>query len=562
MEGEANKSGKVRYVVVWVPNWSLSSLVVQVPPSAPAAVFKTGKVEAVTPAGQRCGVSLGMSQKMAHYLCANLLTVPHDPERDKAAFETVLEVFDEHAAGVVAVRPGVAFAPAHSAAKWAGSEQTLAANLVEDIAVQTGVECQVGIADSLSAALLASRLGVIIPSLHTERFLSDQSLRALVREIPTEHLNLVNETLQTLRTLGVTTVAQMQNLGADAVVNRFGVAGQFLWDLGKGKDPLVSLDERTNAEVGVELVLDPPTANVEHSFLAIRRVSAALADKLVQRGLQSSTLKIELRQVSGRTSHRTWTLLDVTSSAEIAKRLTWQIRGFAEKLQQDNLSQRHGDGLQEVEDSGALQAIQLTALYPRSEPEYEPLWGGNQSLQLASKAVSEVQAMLGEKAVNVPTVHGGFDPLTRVSLTPWGGEQKELPPRVGAWEGGVSPSPAVVFSKPSPVLLLGSTFSDEKGRNTQDDEVKVDGRGNLNGKPEHILVQRGHPELPEGHYPLTGVRGVWPIRGRWWQKQDGRHRSRCYLRVGRKQGTDLLLVQRRGRWYVEGIYSKTKAAVG
>ena len=71
-----------RYVALWVPNWELSSLVVEVPPGAPAAVVDRFRVQVVTPAAQDCGVKVGMSQVMAQYCCPELLIFPPDPGRE------------------------------------------------------------------------------------------------------------------------------------------------------------------------------------------------------------------------------------------------------------------------------------------------------------------------------------------------------------------------------------------------------------------------------------------------------------------------------------------------
>ena len=537
-EGE----NSLRYVALWTPNWSLSSLVVQVPPGAPAAVFREGRVHTLTPPARKVGVRVGMPQKMANYLCPDLLTYPFDSQRDEAAFETVLEVFDEMAVDVIAVRPGLAFAPAYSAAKWAGGEPQLAANLVEEVALQTGAECQVGIADSLAAAILAAQDGVIVPEGRTAQFLETRPLHSLVQEVPTKYLPQVQEALETLHTLGVRTGRQLKLLGPSSVVSRFGVAGQFLWDLSNGKDPLFSLPNRGDREVNVEVTLDPPAATVELSFLAVRQASAALADKMIHQGLHSSTLKVELEEVGGRSSYRTWTLLDVTSSTEVSRRITWQVRRFADRIEEENVAEG------EWGESRALKTIRLQALHPQVEPEASPLWGGNQSLQQANKAVSEVQALLGEDSVITPKVHGGFDPRTRVSLEPWGKETEASPPREGAWEGAVFPSPVVVFHQPLPAILIGALPGGGEGA------INVDGRGNLGGTPRRVMVQHGHAELVGGDYPLTGIHSIWPIRGRWWQAEDTTHNPRCYTRVERVDGPDLLLVQRRGQWYVDGVY--------
>lgn len=580
----------LRYVVLRVPNWKLSSLVVEVPPGAPAAVLHRSRVQTATPAARECGVQEGMSQVMAQYLCPHLLMFSPDEDRDSAAFEAVLDVFDQMAAGVVAIRPGLAFAPARGAAKWAGGEEALAQELVEQVALVTGAECQVGIASTLSAALVASFTGLTLPVDNTERFLDQQKIDTVLTDFSQGQKSLLMEDLRVLAGLGVETVGQLRALGLDAIATRFSAAGPVLVRLLRGQDIHMEVSPRSMSAVSAQVEIDPPAHSSEHAMLAIRRVCNTLADNLVARGLYSSTVQITLRRVSGQVVERTWTLLDATSPTQVGKRVTWQIRGMGDS---SAVRDTHAEGwgiwgrgagggnfgrsvtaeaepLEEFAlEREALQHIELNALNPAAIPEMDTLWGGAHNLRRAGRAVEEVQMMLGEDAVVIPTVHGGYDPRTRVSFVPWG---SDVPPREsggagvlvdaglpvsalpnthcaqGLWEGGVSQPPIVLFSHAPPALLMGQCEDGTLGR------ILVDQRGTLRGNPTHLLVKDDRGGLAAGDYPLTTVEALWVVRGRWWREVGEEHRPRCYLRVGRTEGPDFLLVQKGGHWWVEGTY--------
>lgn len=527
-----------RYIALFIPNWELSSLVVEAPPEASAAVISRSRIQVVTPQAACRGVRVGMSQTMAQYLCPDLLIFGPDKEREAAAFEVILQVFDDFAADVVAIRPGLACAPARGPAKWAGGEEPLMIELAEQVAMQTGAECQIGIADTLTGALLAAREGRIIPSMHTGDFLDSQQLAVLISDLPPHLKKTIQQDLPVLASLGVTNVRQLRSLGVEALVTRFGKSGSLLWRLAFGPGVELSTPPRSEGEVRQEIELEEPAFCADEVVVAIRQVSNALADSLVHRGLYSSTIRICLERANGETIERTWTLVDASSSSQVGKRIAWQVSG---------LSQGMVSGGSDSFELG-LQTIRVAALHAHRVPETDPLWGGGQNLRKVSKAVEEVQSLLGEDAALTPTIHGGFDPRSRVSLLSWGASTPLLPPRQGPWEGGVGNAPIVLFSKAPDALMMGIKADGTHGR------VWVNRRGELTGTPRHLMVYQDHPELPSGDHLITEVKGIWVVGGRWWHPEQSDHQPRCYLRVVREGGADLLLVQKgRGCW-VEGIY--------
>lgn len=535
---------RARYVALWVPNWPLNSLVVQTPPGAPAVTVHGGRVSVATTSATKIGVRVGMTRTLALYHCPELIVLKADRDRESAAFETILEIFDTHASAVSIIRPGLAFAPAQSASRWAGGEEFLARRLVEDVALETGAEIQVGIGSGLGTALAAARKARIIPSEKTAEFLHSLPLYELTRSVPATNVSALEETLQVLAELGVHDGKQLLAIGRHAVASRFGSAGQLLLQMLDGQAPLMPTGERLQGAIEASFELDPPAATLQFATTAMARVSGDLAEKLRGAGLKSSSVKVLLESSSGSSHERTWTMLDAGVPAQVAKRITWQIRGWLNSA---------GENL---EDPDPLKKISLTALSPGNQAEDDPLWGSLRASWKVEQAAEEVQDMLGENAVLKPSLHGGFDPRTRVSLIPWGLVGGVFPELDGPWDGGVSDPPIILYSKPPPALLFGvrlprATADDWK----EDSRLWVDRRGRLNGIPTHVILEQDRTELPSGDYPVEKVVRLWVVRGRWWSGQDLLHGRRCYLRISRLGGSDLLLVQRRGGWEVEGVYS-------
>lgn len=530
-----------RYIALWVPNWPLESLVARVPPDTAAAIEHGRRIAVVSPRAASKGIRVGMTRTLAQYYCTDLLVLKRDEDRESGAFESLLEVFDSYAADVSVVRPGLAFAPVTSAAKWAGSEESLSEKIIDDIAAYTGAEAYIGIGTGLGTALLAARKNLVVPEDKTGEFLKGLHLQELVQDLPEGSAHQVSEILTTLLNLGIYTGEDLERLGSGPVISRFGQGGETLMRLLSGEQPALSVQKRSESTVSVFLELDPPVDQIEHAMAAVARVSNDLADKLRSAGLYASAIQVVLVSQEGRRRERTWTLLDATSSSQVAKRITWQLKGWAD-AGTDSVS----------EEPDPLTSIELVAVDPGSLPEVDPLWGGTRTSWKAAQAAEQVQSLLGEEAVLSPNLHGGFDPRTRVSLTPWGIIGEDVAKTTGEWEGGVSDPPIVLFAKPPEAMLIGLRLGSEhapiRGR------LWVTRRGALNGTPERLMVHQDRSELAAGDYPITQVRRLWIVSGRWWKPDDQTRGARCYLRVSRSDGSDLLLIQRKGNWYVEGVY--------
>ena len=118
-------------MVVWVPDWPVHCLVVDLPLGGAGAVVHSERVEVTSDAARRAGVRSGMSIREATYVCPDLVCLPRDPDREARAFGAVVDAFDSVAAGVECVRPGVARCRARGPARWHGSEEPAALALVK-----------------------------------------------------------------------------------------------------------------------------------------------------------------------------------------------------------------------------------------------------------------------------------------------------------------------------------------------------------------------------------------------------------------------------------------------
>lgn len=560
----------IRRVVLWVPDWPTTSLVVDTPPDSAAAVVHRGRIDVATARARRAGVRRGMPTRTAQYLCPELLLLPRDPLREAAAFEVVAQAFDALAADVTCLRPGLAWAPAAGPARWVGSEDLLAESLVDEVARTCGAECQVGVATGVLAGVEAARLGVVVPEADTTAFLAALDLGNLRSLLPLVTRRETEETLDVLRELGVTTCGDLVALGRSPLLTRFGATGEALWDLCTGADPGTPSSRRAPGEVGVVTAFDPPASELDRMVLGLRTLAEDLAESLWHRGLTSRTLAVWMRTEAGTVRGRTWAGVECSDTPEVVDRLRWQLRAWTDA----------GRG---TPDSG-LAEVGLVARDLDAAPPGDTLWGRSDAQVRATRAALRVQSLLGEGEVLTPRLQGGYDPRSRVHEAVWGSPLPELSPLEGEWEGAVEGGPSTLLAVPLPVELWGHAPAsgdlppsrtlglvashglrlpapDPGEGEVPPVPVHVDGRGNLDASP-CLLVPRptgtAGARLPEGLEAGTGVRvwvtgGPWPVRGRWWEP-TGPRSPRAYLRLGRRAGPDLLVVQRAGRWSLEGIH--------
>lgn len=557
-------AGGTRRVVLWVPDWPTTALVVDTPPGTPAAVVHRGRTTVATVPARRAGVRAGMPVSTAQYLCPDLVLLPHDPLREAAAFEPVARAFDGVAAGVVCLRPGLAWAPALGPARWAGSEEALAGALVEAVVVATGAECQVGIASGMLAALESAHRGLVVPADATADLLADLPLDSVLRVLPLALHELVGAPLELLPQLGVRTCSELVGLGRGPLVTRFGRAGEILWTLCTGGDLATRAMRRREDRLEVSTVLDPPALDVDSVVIGLRRLAEDLAAELWRSGSRAETLTVWMLTESGQRRERTWGGVDCADPSEVVDRMRWQLRGWS----QERGSALPGSGAPD----SALEQVGLVASDLSGTMPSPRLWGRAEGDARAERSALRLQSLLGEDSVLAPHLQGGHDPRSRVHETPWGTPVGALASPEGEWEGGVDAAPATLLSTPLPVHLWGEALPVPGGAARADEEggqgtdpvrpvpVRVGPRGDLTATPT-LLLPDPLPgmRVPEGLVAggtvgVTLEGGPWAVLGRWWEGRESQRAPRAYLRLGREDAPQLLVVQRGGRWYVEGVY--------
>lgn len=531
--GTVRSAPSARVVAVWCPDWPVVAAAAAegVAAQRPVVVVAANRVVACSATARAHGVRRGQRRREAQGRCPELAVLPDDADRDARAFEPVAAAVEALAPGVEVVRPGLVAVPARGPTRYFGTELAVAERVVDLVAAETGVECQVGTADGLFAATLAAHRGLLVGTGETATFLAPLGIAELHQPATgPDRAALVD----LLHRLGLRTLGAFAALPVDDVASRFGPDGVRAHRLACGLDERPLARRGPSADLTVTRMLDPPVERVDAAAFASREPAEQLHTALAARGLACIRLGVGARTESGEELHRVWRCAEPLSAAGIADRVRWQLDGW--------LTSR------EARPSGGISVLQLVPEEVVSGQALQRgLWGETgEDDERAGRALVRVQGMLGPEAVLTGVPSGGRGPVERVRLVPWGDEPS--PARVvdAPWPGLLpAPSPSRV-----PVRPPASEVLDDTGG-----VVGVSGRGVLSGVPYRVAVNGRPPRR------VLSWAGPWPADERWWESGGGLRCARLQVVLdgeprggGGEEPLAVLLRCVSGRWQVEGRY--------
>lgn len=515
-----------RVVVVWCPDWPVVAGAVAegLAAQTPVAVVAANQVLACSAVARAQGVRRGQRRREAQGRCPELVVLADDPDRDARVFEPVVGAVEALVPGVELVRPGLVAMPARGPTRYFGSEPAVAERIVDAVAVQAGMQCQIGIADGLFAATLAAHRGLLVPPDVSAGFLASLSIVEL-QQPTADRAALVD----LLHRLGLRTLGEFAALPVNDVASRFGLEGVRAHRLARGLDerPLARRDPPV--DLTVTRGFDPPLDRVDAAAFASREPAEQLHEALAARGLACIRLGISACTKAGEQLYRVWRCAEPLTASGIADRVRWQLDGWL-----TSRGSHRGAG------------ITLLQLIPEEviggQALQRGLWGeSGEDDERASRALVRVQGMLRPEAVLIGVLGGGRNPHDRVRLVSWGEDLAPAHDTDPPWPGRLpAPSPSRVPARPLPAEVF-----DDVGR-----LVGVSGRGKLTGVPYRIAVDGNPPRR------VLIWAGPWPVEERWWEPGGGRRCAQLQAVLDAEPAGPLavLLACETGRWKVEGIY--------
>ena len=275
------------------------------------------RVVATDAAARRRGVTVGMALAEAQALAADLLALPWNHERIARAALAVTTALLAASPRVSWAGPGKALSSDHLHTGWGGvgrwwldagglgSETRLAQKLVTIADGCAYGPARVGIADSAIAAYAATYSSrrrrsrapapVVIPPGTDAAYLAP---------FPVTLLDVDDDLVGTLRSLGLTTLGQLAALDADEVESRFGPEGLAAHRLARGLDSRGPTTPRDDALPVVEVEFGGPVATAEPLLFVLKGALASLGEALHTRGLAAREITLTLQLDDGSTAVR------------------------------------------------------------------------------------------------------------------------------------------------------------------------------------------------------------------------------------------------------------------
>ncbi|WP_084126363.1 DNA polymerase Y family protein [Demequina sp. NBRC 110054] len=553
----------VRRAVLWVPDWPVVAAVAEagLGLEAPAAVLHGRGLVAVSASARASGVRRGMRKRAAQRVCPELVILGYDEGRDAREFESVAAAAEQVVAGVEISRPGLLMIPADGAARFHGSEETLAEALVSAVA-ESGGEAQVGAADGLLAAVMAARVSALVPSGESADFLAPLPVDSLTHAVMERERRAEADTLVgVLSRLGLHTLGQLAALPAGDVLARFGPFGAWAQRMALGQDIAPPVLRRSEEDIAVEQDFEDPAERAEQLAWAAKDAAQRLDAALLAAGMRCGRVRIAARTAKGDVLERVWRTDVATRSgafaAHMADRVRWQLEGWLSGT---------GDGPEPAPlVSLALVAEDVVAL--GDEQSY--LWGGSSGGDAkALRALERLQGLLGIDGVLAVAEQGGRSPRDRVHALAWG-QEGEPPRRIEhPWPGRIpDPAPATVLPVPAPVQVLdagGSPLVIDRRLAVSAPPTWVrltaDPR-DARAKAQHRHPSSGHVGGDEGPVwekarPVEAWAGPWPVAERWWAPDADR---RAYMQLALRTpdgepGLAVLVAFAGGAWRLEALY--------
>ncbi len=463
------------------------------------------------------------------------------------AFEPVVSAVQEFCPRIEVLRPGICAFAVRGPARYFGGEAELGRRIAEAV-TRLGLDCGVGIADGMFAALLASRDGLlvgpsdpvrIVPPGRTPAFLAPRAVTVLGEP----------DLADLLVRLGIRTLGEFAAVPAAEAGNRFGAHGLLAHRLARGLDPRPLSAGPPPADLSVQIEFDPPAEQSERVVFAAKSLAGQLHAQLAASGLACVRVEVEVICDNGEEITRLWRHDGLLSELAVAERVRWQLDGWRAG-QPDGCSGESGQPGESGGDGYQAGGISLLRLVPdqlvRAQGRQLGLWGDAVVSDRVARAAVRIQAMLGHDAVRQPVLSGGRSPSDQAVLVPFG--DTEAPgdsapsyqsgrPVDRPWPGRIpAPAPATVYPRPRPARVTDGSGS----------LVEVTGRGQLTGEPVRLSVAGGAPVA------VTAWTGPWPVTERWWDTEHACRKARFQLVTA--DGAAWLAVVQDGRWLIEASY--------
>ena len=251
-----------------------------------------GVVAAASYEARRHGVRSAMPGREARRRCPELVFVPPDFERYKAASREIFEIFREVTPLVEGLSLDEAYLDVTENVWKEPSATRVAERIKARIRVQVGLTASAGVAPSKSVAKIASAMEkpdglTVVPP---DRVLS------FLQPLPVDRLWGVGPvTLGRLQALDLHTIGDLATTPESVIAEALGNTGRHLWALANGRDPRRVTPRRPRKSVSAERTFSDDTTDLQQLEQVIAMQAERVCAVARSSGRKARTITLKVR---------------------------------------------------------------------------------------------------------------------------------------------------------------------------------------------------------------------------------------------------------------------------
>ena len=241
-----------------------------------------GVVSSCSYGARRYGVNSAMPLSKAKLLCPDLILRPVNIRYYSDVSKGVMKILAEFADVLEQSSIDEAFLDC-TLRNGHGAPEDLAMKIKDRIKDKCGLLCSIGVTSTKSSAKIASDykkpdgLTVVYPY-NLAKFLEPLEVNKVAGIGPKTH--------ERLKEMGIDTLGQLAKADVKKLVEKFGVNGQWMWDVANGRDEELVIPRGDHISISTETTLDRHTSNKAK----IVKMLYDLVDEIFERTIRSNYL--------------------------------------------------------------------------------------------------------------------------------------------------------------------------------------------------------------------------------------------------------------------------------
>lgn len=259
-------------------------------------------------------VGSAMPMALARQRCPEAIVVPPRFDRYREVSKRIMRIFDEFSPRVEAISLDEAFLDMTGAAYLFGPPEALGRKLKEAVKEATnGLTASVGVSGTKYVAKVASGfakpdgLTIVAPE-RARDWLAPQSVSVLWGAGPKTQARLLE--------LGLRTVGDLDQFGADRLESALGKAGRHFFELAQGRDPRPVVGARVAKSISSERTLTVDVSSKAQIQFYLRQAANVVARRLRQKTEAAFGVRVKLKTHDFRLLTRQRQLQEATSESD------------------------------------------------------------------------------------------------------------------------------------------------------------------------------------------------------------------------------------------------------